>query len=142
MAGQPRRHVKQVIVVRKDLNMPPGKLAAQVAHASLGALLDSGETMLGMGKEPGLIQVPLSGPNGLWLTEEFTKICLMVHSEEELLDLHAKVISLSNFPPIPKSLIKDAGHTFFKEPTYTCLGIGPWWSEELNNFTGHLKLYR
>ena len=31
---------KQVIVVRKDLNMRKGKMCAQVAHASMKVLLD------------------------------------------------------------------------------------------------------
>ena len=32
--------IKQVIVVRKDLNMRKGKMCAQVAHASLKIFLD------------------------------------------------------------------------------------------------------
>ena len=32
--------IKQVIVVRKDLNMRKGKIATQVAHASMKVLLD------------------------------------------------------------------------------------------------------
>lgn len=31
---------KQLIIARKDLNMSPGKLAAQVSHASIAFLLE------------------------------------------------------------------------------------------------------
>ena len=37
---------KQIIVVNKSLEMPPGKLAAQVSHASLGAFFKSTEQIL------------------------------------------------------------------------------------------------
>jgi len=123
--------VKQAIIIRKDLKMPPGKLAAQVAHASLGALLASGDVGANS------VAIPLKGPNGPWLTDEFTKVCLMVRSERELLRL--KSVAMGK---MPLALIKDAGHTFFKEPTYTCLGLGPFWSEEMDKITGELKLYR
>ena len=127
-----RQYVKQVIVIRKDLKMPPGKLAAQVAHASLGAFIDSGN------RENYDLIIPITGPNKIWLDVEFTKICLMVNSEKELLDINKSLL----YKNIPKSLVRDAGHTVFKEPTYTCLGIGPWHSEDLDKITGHLKLYR
>lgn len=112
--------------------MPPGKLAAQVAHASLGAVIDSGE------QENYDLIIRKTGPMGLWLNGEFTKICLRVDSEKELLEINQKLLKLN----IPKALIKDAGRTVFKEPTFTCLGIGPWHSKELDELTGHLKLYR
>lgn len=129
-------NVKQVIVVRKDLNMPAGKLAAQVSHASTGAFLrhfnNLGGTLTPKDKE--------SYSNNVhpWLTHEFTKICLKVNSEAELLEVHKKCLEMN----IPSSLIKDAGHTVFDKPTLTCLGIGPFQSDDIDKITGHLKLYR
>lgn len=126
--------IKQVIVVRKDLKMPSGKLAAQVAHASLGAFL------CGVDTDRKVLQMHLDECKQQWLNHDFTKICLMVNSEEELLEIH-KIIK-SNITGIPHALITDAGHTVFKEPTITCLGIGPWYSEVIDSVTSKLKLYR
>ncbi|HEX9804390.1 MAG TPA: aminoacyl-tRNA hydrolase [Candidatus Dojkabacteria bacterium] len=127
--------VKQVIVIRKDLKMPKGKLAAQVAHASLGAFLSKGHRNI-----VSEMVIPLDETNKPWLDKEFTKICLAVNSEEELLKIY-KIVK-ANLSGIPHALIKDAGHTIFKEPTLTCLGIGPWYSEVIDSFTRQLKLYR
>lgn len=129
-------NVKQVIVIRKDLNMPQGKLAAQVAHASTGAFLKHFNNNSGtlIPKDSGSYQDNVEP----WLTDEFTKICLRVDSEDELMNIYYDCIESG----IPHSLIKDAAHTFFNEPTYTCLGIGPFESRLIDNITGHLSLYR
>jgi len=128
--------VKQVIVIRKDLNMPAGKLAAQVSHASTGAFLKHFNNLGGI-LTPKDME---SYGNNVhpWLTDEFTKICLKVDSEQELLDVYQICVSAK----IPCSLIKDAGHTVFSEPTITCLGVGPFNSNKIDEITGNLKLYR
>lgn len=129
---------KQVIVVRRDINFgTKGKLAAQVAHASLGAILSSAyETKNENGSLSPSLTIPLDGPLSHWLTEKFTKIVLKCDSEEELLAL-AKQCEDEG---IRHALIRDAGHTVFDEPTYTCLGIGPDADDRVNLITKHLKL--
>ena len=73
-----------------------------------------------------------------WLNGIFTKICLYVEDEKELLELHKKIEAAG----IPCALITDAGNTeFHGVPTVTCLGIGPWWSEYIDEFTKDLKLF-
>jgi len=47
------RYLKQVIVVRKDLSMPTGKLAAMVAHASMTFLLQRLENKEVLSGSPG-----------------------------------------------------------------------------------------
>jgi len=71
-----------------------------------------------------------------WLNGKFTKICVSVDSEEELMDIYNKVPELC-----PVFLVTDAGLTEFNGiPTKTCLCIGPYISEEIDKITGHLKL--
>lgn len=111
--------MKQVIVLRKDLNMRKGKMVAQGSHASLGAYLVTD------GKE-----------RKQWLDNGQTKICVSVDSEEELL----KIYKEAQDAKLPSVLIRDAGHTEFKEPTLTAVGIGPCDDEEVNKITGKLKL--
>lgn len=117
------KEVKQVIVLRKDLNMRKGKMIAQGAHASLRAYfkaLDSNHC-------DDAVE---------WERERSTKICVSVDSEKELVDVYKEAMDLG----LPAVLIKDAGLTEFKEPTYTAVAIGPANSSVINKVTGTLKL--
>ena len=72
-----------------------------------------------------------------WLNDKFTKVVVSVDSDEELMALN-KALDETD---IPHSLITDAGLTeFHGVPTNTCLGIGPYISEEIDKFTGNLPL--
>jgi len=115
---------KQIIILRKDLNMRKGKMVAQGAHASMAAILKDGQ----------LIDDPrLTG----WLSGRFAKICVSVNSEQELLKLHSEAKELGMIT----SLIQDAGFTEFDGvPTYTAVAIGPDTHEALQPITGQLKL--
>lgn len=118
---------KQVIVMRKDLNMRKGKMVAQGSHASLGAVL-----LFGQGKHDSHLDA-----YGSWIKGTFTKICVSVDSEQELMEVFAEASKRK----LPVKLITDAGHTeFHGQPTRTCLAIGPAWSEEIDAVTGGLKL--
>lgn len=139
--------VKQVIVFRHDLlkNLRKGKIAAQVAHASLGALL----TMAHREEHTNgflytdkwtKIEFDFQKDSVLdkWLNGIFTKICVYVENEDELLEIYKKAKEAE----LPCSLITDAGNTEFHGiPTNTCVGIGPWFSEEIDKITGNLKLF-
>lgn len=149
-------NTKQVIVFRKDLLKGPnairkGKFGAQVAHASLGSLLKlfnrykQEPIKLGLHgeSEPGQVQYEYSvvfkekSVLDDWLNDKFTKVVVSVDSEEELLKLNKALDETY----IPHALITDAGLTeFHGVPTNTCLGIGPYISEEIDKFTGNLPL--
>lgn len=126
--------VKQMIVVRKDLNMRKGKMIAQGAHASMGFLLE-----LASSSADGDFRTMLqNGEDFLEWTESGTaKIAVGINSEEELLDLHVRAKDAK----IPVYLVRDTGKTEFRGvPTYTALALGPAKSEVLDPLTGHLKL--
>ncbi len=124
---------KQVIVVRKDLNMRKGKLAAQVAHASVGSLT---EYMRGDNEHIN-IYIPKDTPMYEWLMGRFTKIVVSCDTEEQLIDLKIKAAVKG----ILTVLITDAGFTEFNGiPTKTCLSIGPDKNEKIDEIVGHLKL--
>lgn len=129
--------VKQVIVIRKDLNMRKGKLVAQGSHASMKVLLDRMSTTSVGDTIHFNISVNKKEPILEWLADGFAKICLYVNSQSELEDL----FSLANEAGLPCSMIIDAGHTEFHGiPTKTCIAIGPYWSEDIDKITGNLPL--
>ena len=127
---------KQVIVIRKDLKMRKGKMVAQGAHASMKAILDEG---LHEKWEIGLdtLTIPLTNEMRDWLTGIFTKVCVSVDSEEELLNIYKQAEDQG----MVCSLIQDVGKTEFNGvPTYTAVAVGPAEVEIVNTITGHLKL--
>lgn len=109
---------KQVIVVRTDLDLSEGKLAAQVSHASLGSYKKSNSEV-----------------RGEWGSSGSKKVVLAAGDEklEELLQ-DAKGNK------IPAYLVKDAGRTELEPGTVTALGIGPAEEDKIDSITGHLKL--
>jgi PTH2 family peptidyl-tRNA hydrolase len=114
--------MKQAIVVRTDLKMGRGKVAAQVAHASLSAAESAQQ------RRPSWYSA--------WKEEGQAKIVLKVGSEGELHELLRKAKSAG----LPASLIEDRGLTQIEPGTVTCLGIGPGPDPEIDGITGKLKL--
>jgi len=113
---------KQTIVMRADLGLGRGKLAAQSSHASLGAYK----------------RVAKSNPEiaRAWEEEGQMKVVLKVASEGELLEFYNKAKAAG----IPCELIRDAGHTQVEPGTLTCFAAGPWDEHELDAIFGKLKL--
>ncbi|MDO4596321.1 MAG: aminoacyl-tRNA hydrolase [Coriobacteriaceae bacterium] len=137
---------KQVIVVRRDLKMRKGKIAAQAGHAcveaTLCALVRQRRTAQVRADEDGNVYLEHDGADVSPLTDWFdagvAKICVYVDSEEALLDLAQR----GRAAGFAVSLICDAGHTeFHGQPTYTCLAFEPLRPEQIDPLTGDLPLY-
>lgn len=143
---------KQVIVVRKDLNMRKGKIAAQAAHASMSFLtkdaeIKFGHRMVGGGYgqeseyvllEPDGWSNSFSGEVEEWLSSSFKKVCVYVESLEDLNVVHR----LAREKGLVSHMITDSGLTEFGGvPTKTCLAIGPHHDEKFEGITSHLPLY-
>lgn len=111
--------LKQVIVVRTDLKLGKGKLAAQVAHASVESYLRTPEK-----------------DQRRWLEENQKKIVLKVENEERLLQIYES----ARREGLPSTLIQDAGLTQILPGTKTAVGIGPAAEEKVNKITGELTL--
>ena len=130
-------NVKRVIVLRKDLNMRKGKMVAQGAHASMAVFLNRSAIQQPDGTADTYLVCKLDDAAEEWLSGRFTKICVGVDSEDELLKIHDR----ARLSGLPCSLITDAGLTEFDGvPTHTAVAIGPAEAEQIDKLTGHLKL--
>lgn len=130
--------------------MPVGKLAAQVAHASLAAITGTARrrtpnrwqrvwAKLTGKKALDVMEIPLTPEIAPWLEGKFTKICGYVDSEAALVAAHKKALELG----IPCSLIEDSGLTVFNGiPTLTVAAIGPAPNEVVDLVTKKLKLLK
>ena len=113
---------KQVIAVRRDLQMGKGKVAVQVAHAAVSASEDARKRSRDWWKA--------------WMNEGQCKVAVRVDSLEEILELSRKARQLH----LPSVTITDRGLTQVEPGTVTCLGIGPAPSSLVDPLTRSLTL--
>ena len=130
--------MKQVIVMRTDLNMRKGKMIAQGAHAAMLFLIDGASLSRGdFGGGAPVFHKVISDDAGDWIENAFTKVCVRAESEEELLDIAAQAKAAG----IECHVVTDSGRTEFGgTPTKTCLALGPDKEERIDAITGDLKL--
>ncbi|CAD2220024.1 peptidyl-tRNA hydrolase, PTH2 family [Angomonas deanei] len=124
---------KMVLVVRKDLGMGVGKIAAQCAHAAVAVV------------EELRAHEPKEGVNtnslwwswySAWSVTGCTKIALQCPDEAAMLEIaaHAKRDG------IPYYVIRDAGRTQIAAGSKTVVAVGPAPVSKINEITGKLKL--
>lgn len=111
--------LKQTIIVRSDLKLPKGKLAAQVSHASVDCVLESDKRIVDE-----------------WRSEGMKKVVLKVESIAELISFKKKAIATG----LVCCMITDAGKTVVEPGTITCIGIGPADEDVIDKITKDLKM--
>ncbi|MBP3883670.1 MAG: aminoacyl-tRNA hydrolase [Olsenella sp.] len=138
---------KQMIVMRRDLKMRKGKIAAQSGHACVEAVLMAlarenrlGQVRVTPGGEWVYLDDEGSEPTALsdWFEAGVAKVCVYVDSEEELL----AIANQGRERGFVVALVRDAGLTeFHGETTYTCLAFEPLRATDIDPITGNLPLY-
>jgi peptidyl-tRNA hydrolase len=113
--------MKQVIVVDELLHLPRGKLAAQVAHASVSAFLKV---------QPDAQKA--------WLSLGMPKMVLRCDGGAGLHELEERAAIRG----LPAALIRDAGKTVVAPGTATCIGIGPAPESAIDELTALFPLVR
>lgn len=137
---------KMVLVVRKDLKMGSGKVAAQCAHAAVANV----EMLYSLGRicdESGHGTATLSGSSTrpsvwhdwfcAWRVSGYAKVVVQCADENELLEIARK----SKEAAVPYYVVRDAGRTQVLAGSKTVVAVGPAPKSLVDTVTGHLKLY-
>jgi PTH2 family peptidyl-tRNA hydrolase len=128
------RPTKQVIVMRKDLNMRKGMMIAQGAHASMAFMT---RRLAPCCSRNDAVKFRLTAAEEAWLSGSFTKICVSVDSEAELFAIQ----NAADNAGITNHVVEDNGLTEFGGvKTVTCLALGPDYSDKIDAITSHLRL--
>ncbi|MCL2786482.1 MAG: peptidyl-tRNA hydrolase Pth2 [Methanomassiliicoccaceae archaeon] len=114
---------KMVIVVRADLKMSKGKMAAQASHAAVNCALAAKK------RDPESLE--------RWMNNAYPKIVLKAKDEAELF----LIKSFADAAGLLNSVVTDAGRTEIAPGSVTCLGIGPDASSKIDKVTGELPIF-
>ena len=118
----PSEPCKLVLVVNHGLKMGKGKIAAQVGHASIGAMTS--------------IREEDRGRLAAWLASGQRKVCVKGNDADHLLSLCAQ----ANDAGLPTTEVRDAGHTQIPSGSLTVVAIGPAEGSRIDRLTSDLKL--
>lgn len=145
--GVSDEEIKMVLVVRKDLKMGAGKVAAQCAHAAVASV-----EMLSSLREKSHEGIECCGSASesrssssslwhdwfcLWRYSGYSKVVLQCPGENDLITIARK----SKEASLPFYVVRDAGRTQVAAGSKTVLAVGPAPKSVVDSITGHLKLY-
>ena len=111
--------MKQVMIVRTDIKMGKGKIAAQCCHAAIGAYKQADKEKVRK-----------------WENEAYAKVVLKAPTLQDLYNLR----EIARAKGVAYYLVTDAGRTQLPKSTVTVLGLGPDEDDVLDEITGDLKL--
>jgi len=111
---------QMVIVIRKDLKLPKGKMAVQAAHSVASLVMKAKDNRIFM----------------LWFNSGQKKIAVYCENEKELLSIMQKAKDKG----LKTSLVQDAGRTVVEPGTKTCIAIGPALESDFIGLTDKLSL--
>lgn len=142
---------KQLIIARKDLNMSPGKLAAQVSHASIAFLIEKlfwGSKEIVRERDGLMYHIGISLDRDLfhnWIAEAETKVVCKAKNKNDLLKAVKMAEELGWEENKDYWLIYDACRTELEregpEGTLTCIGFRPMEAEEIDKIGKKYQLY-
>lgn len=119
-----QKELKMWLVVRGDLDIPKGKLAAQAGHGFCTAMYQLMQT------KPEVVVE--------YFEQNQPKITVVAKNLAALERVYSECFDAL----LPVSFIKDEGRTVFSEPTVTVVGIGPCYRDELPKYVQRLQIMK
>ena len=144
---------KQIIIVRKDLDLSPGKLSAQVSHASMAFLTSQMRKHYEL-PEDGNVKCSVTVTQGCfddWINGIFAKVVLDAKNKNQLLKAKMMAEELSMVEGKDFFLIKDCCLTELQPEefdengvgrTLTCIGFAPMPAEVIDQIGKKYQLYK
>ncbi|MCM1217375.1 MAG: peptidyl-tRNA hydrolase [Lachnospiraceae bacterium] len=148
---------KQLIIARKDLNMGPGKLSAQVAHASMAFLMDKikrnafsiSNLVLRAAPEREGVNVNLAFDAATyeeWFLGDYTKVVCGARDKKRLLKAIERAEELGMQENVDFWVIKDKCYTDLEPEeedgtTITCIGFRPMDGDTIEKISKKYQLY-
>lgn len=139
---------KQIIIARKDLNMSPGKLAAQVSHGSMAFLtwmIRNNNFQMSYPTDYVANFIIKKDLYEQWINGEFTKCVLQAKNKNQLLKAKTMAEELGMKEGEDFWLIRDNCHTELEPEedgrTLTCIGFKPMDTEIIDKIGKKYHLY-